>query len=127
MLTSCWKELHFEISRQNRFYVVMTHHTTKANLEKSSSWPPEAIPYCHSFCVTFYYPKTPNLYLGSDLEGLWGQQLRHHSIIKKGLALLLGTILCKFGQIFATGNAFVGLVLGRNCILKFSAKIASLW
>ena len=27
------------------FYVVMTHHTAKANLEKGSSWPPEAIPY----------------------------------------------------------------------------------
>ena len=48
----CWQELHFEISRQklNRnvpspSILVMTHHTAKANLEKGSSWPPEAIPY----------------------------------------------------------------------------------
>ena len=50
--TNCWQELHFEFSRQKfeqecakPFYVVMTHHTAKANLEKGSSWPPEAIPY----------------------------------------------------------------------------------
>ena len=47
--TNCWQELHFEFSRQKfeqecakPFYVVMTHHTAKANLEKGSSWPPEA-------------------------------------------------------------------------------------
>ena len=50
--TNCWQELHFEFSRQKfeqecakPFYVVMTHHTAQANLEKGSSWPPEAIPY----------------------------------------------------------------------------------
>ena len=32
-------------------------------------------------------------------------------------------ILCKFGQICATGNAFVRLVVGRNSILNFPAKI----
>ena len=37
--------------------------------------------------------------------------------------MLLGTILCKFGQICATGNAFVRLVVGRNSILNFPAKI----
>ena len=73
--------------------------------------------------MTFYYPNTPNLHLEPDLEGLWGQQLRYDSIIKKGLALLLGTILCKFGQICATGNAFVRLVVGKNSILNFPAKI----
>ena len=55
-------------------YVVMTHHKAKANLEKGSSWPPEAIPYGVSFCVTFYHPKTTDLHFGSDLEGLWSQQ-----------------------------------------------------
>ena len=50
--TDCWQELYFEFSRQKfeqkcaePFCVVMTHHTAKANLEKGSSWPPEAIPY----------------------------------------------------------------------------------
>ena len=37
--------------------------------------------------------------------------------------LLLETILCKFGRICATGNAFVRLVVGRNSILNFPAKI----
>ena len=32
-------------------------------------------------------------------------------------------ILCKFGQICATGNAFVRLIVGRNSILNFLAKI----
>ena len=62
----------------------MTHHTAKANLEKGSSWPPEAILYCHSFRVAFYYPKVPNPHLGPGLEGRWGQSLRYDSIIKKG-------------------------------------------
>ena len=53
-VTNCWLELQFEFSRQNSnrnvqtaepFYVVMTHHTAKANLENGSSWPPEVIPY----------------------------------------------------------------------------------
>ena len=57
--------------------------TAKASLEKGSSWPPEAIPYCHSFRVAFYYPKVPNPHLGPDLEGRWGQQLRYDLIIKK--------------------------------------------
>ena len=46
----CWQKLHFEFSRQHfeqecaePFYVVMTHHSAKANLEKGSSWPSEAI------------------------------------------------------------------------------------
>ena len=71
------------------FYVVMTDHKAKANLEKGSSWPPEAIPYGDSFCVTFYYPKTPNLHFGSDLEGLWDQRLRYQSIIKKGFKMVV--------------------------------------
>ena len=37
--------------------------------------------------------------------------------------MLLGTILCKFGQVCAAGNAFVRLVVGRNSILNFPAKI----
>ena len=47
----CWQELHFECSRQkvNRNVkspsMLMTHHSAKANLEKGSSWPSEAIPY----------------------------------------------------------------------------------
>ena len=35
----------FEPECAEPFYVVMTHHTAKANLEKGSSWPPEAIPH----------------------------------------------------------------------------------
>ena len=35
----------FEQEYAEPFYVVMTHHTAKANLEKGSSWPSEAIPY----------------------------------------------------------------------------------
>ena len=34
-------------------YVVMTHHEAKANLEKGSSWPSEAIPYGVHFRVDF--------------------------------------------------------------------------
>ena len=37
--------------------------------------------------------------------------------------MLLGTILCKFGQICATGNTFVRLIVGRTSILNFPAKI----
>ena len=33
----------FEQECAEPFYVVMTHHTAMANLEKGSSWPPEAI------------------------------------------------------------------------------------
>ena len=46
-----WQELCFEFPAKleqeyaEPFYVVMTHHTAKANLEKGSSWPSEAIPY----------------------------------------------------------------------------------
>ena len=49
--TDCWHELHFknlpkfELECAEPIYVVMTHHTAKANLEKGSCWPPEAIPY----------------------------------------------------------------------------------
>ena len=63
------------------FYVVMTDHKAKANLEKGSSWPPEAIPYGDSFSVAFYNPKTPDPNLGPDLEGPWGHRLRNHPII----------------------------------------------
>ena len=35
----------FELECAEPIYVVMTHHTAKANLEKGSCWPPEAIPY----------------------------------------------------------------------------------
>ena len=53
-VTNCWQELRFEFSRQNYnrnvqspsvWWLVMTHHTAMANLEKGSSWPLEAIPY----------------------------------------------------------------------------------
>ena len=37
--------------------------------------------------------------------------------------MLLGTILCKFGQICATEIAFVRLIVCRNSILNFPAKI----
>ena len=33
------------------FYVVMTHHTAKANLEKGSSWPPEAKEKVQSYAM----------------------------------------------------------------------------
>ena len=39
------------VDRVSIFYVVMTHHTAKANLEKCSSWPPEA------FLEVTHYPK----------------------------------------------------------------------
>ena len=39
------------------------------------------------------------------------------------VAQMLETILCKFGRICATGNAFVRLIVGRNSILNFPAKI----
>ena len=35
----------FELECAEPIYVVMTHHTAKANLEKGSCWPSEAIPY----------------------------------------------------------------------------------
>ena len=38
------------------------------------------------------------------------------------LRMLLGTILCKFGLICATGNAFVRLIVDRNSILNFPLK-----
>ena len=56
----------FELECAKPFYVVMTHHTAKANLEKGSSWPPEAIPYGVSFRVAFYYPNGQDPYLGPD-------------------------------------------------------------
>ena len=49
--TICWLELHFDFPPKveqecaEPFYVVMTHHTAKANLEKGSFWPPETAPY----------------------------------------------------------------------------------
>ena len=52
-MTNCWQALHIEFSRQNLnknvqstsvWWLVMTYHTSKANLEKGSSWPPEAMP-----------------------------------------------------------------------------------
>ena len=36
--------------------------------------------------------------------------------------MLPGTILCEFGQICATGNAFVRLTVSRNSILNYPAK-----
>ena len=48
------------------FYVVMTHHTAKANLKKGSSWPPEAIPYGVVLSVALYYPNAPTPHLGPD-------------------------------------------------------------
>ena len=45
------------------FYVVMTDHKAKANLEKCSSWPPEAIPYGLSVSVALYYPNAPTPHL----------------------------------------------------------------
>ena len=44
--TPFWKFLpKFEQECAEPFYVLMTHHTAKANLEKGSFWPSEAIPY----------------------------------------------------------------------------------
>ena len=43
----------FEQECAELFYVVMTHHTVKANLEKGFSWPSEAIPYGVSLRVDF--------------------------------------------------------------------------
>ena len=93
--TNCWKELHFEFFPPNseqecskpffcQYSDDSSQCTAKASLEKGSSWPPEAIPYCHSFRVAFYYPKVPNPHLGPGLEGRWGQSHSYHSIIKKG-------------------------------------------
>ena len=42
----------FEQEYAEPFCVVMTHHTAKANLEKGSSWPPEAIPYGLSYTMS---------------------------------------------------------------------------
>ena len=52
--TAFWKfPPKFEEERaEPSFYVVMTHHTAKANLEKGSSWPPEAIPYGLSYTMS---------------------------------------------------------------------------
>ena len=71
-VTNCWQELRFEFSRQNYnrnvqspsvWWLVMTHHTAKANLEKGSSWPPEAIPYGLVLSVALYYPNAPTPHL----------------------------------------------------------------
>ena len=56
----------FEYECAEPFYVVMTHHTAKANLEKGSSWPPEAIPYGLVLSVALYYPNAPTPNLGPD-------------------------------------------------------------
>ena len=44
----------------------MTHHTAKTNLEKGSSWPPEAIPHGVVLSVALYYPNAPTPHLGPD-------------------------------------------------------------
>ena len=45
---------------------MMTHITAKANLEKGSSWPPEAIPYGVVLSVDLSNPNLPNPHLGPD-------------------------------------------------------------
>ena len=45
---------------------VMSHHTAKANLEKGSSWPPEAIPYGVPLNIGFWYPDGQDPHLGPD-------------------------------------------------------------
>ena len=59
-------------------------------------------------------------YIGEDALVL-------HKIVPSSMRcwkrMLLETILCKFGQICATGNAFVRLIVGENSILNFPAKI----
>ena len=64
--------------------MVMTHHTAKANLEKGSSWPPEAIPYGVPRRVDFYYPKNQVAHLGFLPAGPTPPILRYDPIIKKG-------------------------------------------
>ena len=41
----------FEQECAEHSYVVMTHHTAKANLEKGSSWPPEAKQKVQSYAM----------------------------------------------------------------------------
>ena len=45
----------------------------------------KATSYGHSFRVTLYYPNILIPHVGPDLEGLWGQRLPYHFIIKKRL------------------------------------------
>ena len=57
---------------------------------------------------------------------LIGIVLQKHSLCHRFFQIfpaLVWTILCKFGQICATGNAFVRLFVGRNSILNFPANI----
>ena len=57
----------------------------------------------------------------TDLKAFPVAQIRPnlHKIVPSSL----GSILCKFGWICATGNAFVRLISSRNSILNFPAKI----
>ena len=103
----------------------MTHHTAKANLEKGCSWPPEAIPYGvpHIRGLVFTQPISPTPWTWPQRPPSSDSPLAIQLLIHQAFTLLVGTILCKFGQICATGNAFVGLIVGRNSILNFPAKI----
>ena len=51
--------------------------------------PSKAISYGVSFRVTLYYPNGLIPHVGADLEGLWGQRLPCHSIIKKRIQVRL--------------------------------------
>ena len=71
--TNFWQKLHFDFflpkfeqKCAEPFYVVVTHHRAKANLEKGSSWPPEAISYEVSARVVLDYPNAPTSHLGPN-------------------------------------------------------------
>ena len=63
------------------FSVVITHHTAKANLEKGSSWPPEAIPSGLVLSVALSNPNLPNPHLGPDPRPLTLHNSADHPII----------------------------------------------
>ena len=67
--------------------MVMTHHPAKANLEKGSSWPPEAIPYGVVLSVDLSNPNLPNPHLGPDPRPPTLLKSAYNSIISYFLAL----------------------------------------
>ena len=100
----------------------------------SSQRPSRSGPRCGTDSLGQY--KTIDMVL-SVWDGLWrpggaffqigfGCVMSHHHIERRALhfpGALLETIFCNFGQICATGNAFVRLIVGRSSILNFPAKI----
>ena len=63
----------------------MTHHTAKANLEKGSFWPPEAIPCGVHLRVDFLHPEGQNPHLGPDPRCPWVLKPPCDPIINQGL------------------------------------------